>query len=746
VVVRFSSGGSVLVPQTGTGAQHGDYEDYDKNLVFATAGQLNTMAGNYGSELLGNTGFVKLDATLSERHHLSARLNTSRYYGANNVFFDPASPVTTFAASENGEEDVTTESASLALTSGLSPRVISHLRAQFSRDLQSSTSNSADVRTRITNVFDGFGRSSILPRQTREHRLHLAETLSFDSGRHSWKFGGDALLTAIYNFFPSMFGGEYLYDTISVDPWTFEPMRYGLQLTPLRAYAHQVPRYYIQNFGTAISHPDTNEYAGFLQDTLRLTARLALSLGARFDLQTFSTKGLVGNPYWPQAGKVPVNDRNVSPRLGLAYSIGQKKPLVVRAGYGLFYTRIPQIYTSSVATDNGLNSVNMILDNTNYAERQFFPTYPNPLSSCALTSSFCAPPASLSPNLTADVAAFSSNFVTPRVHQASLNLEREFADRLAGGISYMYVHGQNLIRARDVNLPPPTTVEYPVYDAAGTNLLGYYTVPTFSTWQTTRSLTCPYPPCINDLARPIPQLGAINQFESAASSVYHGVTVSLRRRMNKSLYFRMAYTFAHATDDGQDALVAGRPVTVQNSYSTTSERGPSVTDQRHRFVFSAIDEPQPFGRDHAVLSKIFNDWKLSGVLTLGSGRPVDAKVFGDPNQDGNSSNDRLPGYGRNAFLGPDYATTDLRLTRRLYLRPRYKLELVVEAFNALNRDNKRVVITDDGFTSTATDFVQYSKTLGIQYFPAYYQRPANLTAATSAYAPRQIQFALRLIF
>ncbi len=62
------------------------------------------MAGNYGSQLLGNTGFVKLDATLSQRHHLSARLNTSRYYGANNVFFDPASPVTTFATSKTAKK------------------------------------------------------------------------------------------------------------------------------------------------------------------------------------------------------------------------------------------------------------------------------------------------------------------------------------------------------------------------------------------------------------------------------------------------------------------------------------------------------------------------------------------------------------------------------------------------------------------------------------------------------------------
>jgi len=75
------------------------------------------------------------------------------------------------------------------------------------------------------------------------------------------------------------------------------------------------------------------------------------------------------------------------------------------------------------------------------------------------------------------------------------------------------------------------------------------------------------------------------------------------------------------------------------------------------------------------------------------------------------------------------------------VRPRYKLELVAEAFNALNRDNTRVVIIDDGFTSAATDFVRLDKTIGINYFPAGYQKPANLVAANRAYAPRPVQFA-----
>ena len=135
-------------------------------------------------------------------------------------------------------------------------------------------------------------------------------------------------------------------------------------------------------------------------------------------------------------------------------------------------------------------------------------------------------------------------------------------------------NGENLIRARDVNLPPPTEYSYPIYDSSGFNLVNsLYPVESFGTWQTQQTMSCPFPPCINDVARPVPQLGAVNEFDTAATSIYHGMTVSVRRRMTNGFYFRLAYTWAHAIDDGQDALVAGRPATVQNSYSTSSERG-----------------------------------------------------------------------------------------------------------------------------------------------------------------------------
>jgi hypothetical protein len=496
-----------------------------------------------------------------------------------------------------------------------------------------------------------------------------------------------------------------------------------------------------------VTHPDTNEFAGFAQDTIRVTDHLAVSVGARYDLQTFTSKGLESNPIWPDAGKVPFNTGDVAPRVGLAYSLGNQRPLVIRAGYGLFYTRIPQIYTPAIQSENGLAGNFLFLNNNNFFDHQIFPQYPNPLVSCPVNATDCQMPPGLAQLEQADVSAFSHNFKTPRVQQASLNIEREVAHRLAVGVSYTYGHGVDLIRARDVNLPPPVNVSYPVFDSSGTNFLGAYdTVDSFSTWQLTRSLTCPFPPCINPLARPLPQLGSINVFESAASSVYHGATLSIRRHMTSGIYFMLSYTFAHAIDDGQDALVAGRPATAQNSYAPNSEKGPSVTDQRHRFALSWVLAPTPFHRDHEWLGRIFNDWKISGVITVGSGRPLSATVIGDANQDGNNSNDRLPGLGRDSLVGPDYATTDLRLTRRLHVGERLKVELAIESFNLLNRDNQRVQITPDGFESTAAQFVETDKTIGINIFSAQYRIPRNPLRATDAYAPRRIQLALKLTF
>ena len=133
-------------------------------------------------------------------------------------------------------------------------------------------------------------------------------------------------------------------------------------------------------------------------------------------------------------------------------------------------------------------------------------------------------------------------------------------------------------------------------------------------------------------------------------------------------------------------------------------------------------------------------------MTYGSGRPANATVSGDPNQDGNPDNDRLPGYGRNSFTGPDYASMDMKLGRQMNLSPRYHLELAADSFNLFNRDNQRLVITDNGFQSTAGQFIKYPQYVGSTFYPAYYQQPASFMKPTSAFAPRQMQLSMRLNF
>ena len=75
-----------------------------------------------------------------------------------------------------------------------------------------------------------------------------------------------------------------------------------------------------------------------------------------------------------------------------------------------------------------------------------------------------------------------------------------------------------------------------------------------------------------------------------------------------------------------------------------------------------------------------------------------------------------------------------------------RLVALIEGFNVLNRVNARVVTTDNGFLNSAGEFVQFSSTRGINHFPAQYRVTTNFLHPVSAYAPRQIQGALRLVF
>jgi hypothetical protein len=739
-IVQFGNGASAVVPQAA------DYDYLDQALVFGAAAKLNAMAGEYPTYMGGNAGFAKIDFMLSSKQLLFFRLSTSRYSGTNNVYFDPASPVSTYTEDNNGSEDVATESLAASWTSAWTNHLSTNLRAQFSRDLQQSFANSDAPKIKIYNVVDGMGRSNILPRTTQEHKLHLADTVSYNKGRMNWKFGGDYLQGWIYNYYPAMFGGEFYFDNVKVNPWFFTPEKYGEPLTPLRAYAHGVPRYYAQDFGNAESHPNSRSYAWFVQDTIRLTRKLTVNAGLRYDLQTFEVPGLVSNPLYAPAGKVPTVTDNFSPRIGFSYSLGENHPWVFRGGFGRFYSLIPAMYASQVETDNGITNTELFLDIMKPADAAIFPKYPNTLVNCPPGATVCTPPASVASHLTSQVSAFAADFQTPYTEQASATVEYGLTRKLNLSASYLYVHGEHLIRSLDANLPKPKVSEYPVYDDQSVFTGQYYSVESFATWQTTKSVDCPYPPCINDLQRPDPRLGTINSFESAATSIYNGVTVLLKGQVGKQLFIRAGYTFAKAIDDGTDSLVVGRPGNVQNAYATQLERGLSVTDQRHRFVASTVYEPLPVHYQFRALNAVLSNWKASSVFTAGSGRPINATMAGDSNRDDNIYNDRLPGAVRNSYIGPDYFTIDLRLSKGFQLSERVRITLLAESFNVSNRVNERVDITDDGFLNSAGQFVAYSTTVGKTQYPGEFVKNSKFLMPTNSYAPRQVQFAVKASF
>ena len=521
---------------------------------------------------------------------------------------------------------------------------------------------------KIPTILDGMGRSNILPRQTLEHRLHLAETVSHEGSRNSWKFGGDALLTSIYDFFPHQQSGEYLFYPVKVNPFTFQPVQGGLELSPLRAYAHEIPHYYLQNFGSATSHPDTNEYAAFAQDTIRVTNRLAVNLGVRWDLQTFTTAGWFRILCFRHREKFRSSLTILRRVRDWRIPLGTSDPLVARAGYGIFYVRIPQIYNSIIQTENGITDANLFLSTSNYYDHQVF----SGVSQSSRQLSAVRGELRL------------AGWIHARSHPRSLGVCAELRD--AAGAAGERHAGKRNCRSHDRcgvgavgsrGTPDPRarreSAAAGCVDLSDLRFHGIH----LSRAATTRSIRLRPGNSrgrwtVRGLRASIRwddrllQLGAINEFQSAASSNYNGATLSINRRVARGSYLRFSYTYARAIDDGQDALVAGQPATVQNSYVPSAERGPSVTDQRHRLVGAFSLEPHFFHRGHEFLGHVFNDWRLSTVVNYGTGRPFNATVAGDPNQDSNGLNDRLPGYSRNAFTGPDYATTDLRVTRSLH--------------------------------------------------------------------------------
>jgi outer membrane receptor protein involved in Fe transport len=329
---------------------------------------LSSLAQSWNRSLDQDTFLGKSDFQFGANHRLSVRYNQQNFTGEG---FENGGAQNSFE--HTGASLVKTNTFSGTFTSILSNRLINEARSQFLRDKEPGEANSDRPEATIQEGGQTvliIGRNFFSPRETTIKRGQFADTVSYIAGQHSMKFGGDWNVDRIVNFFPGNFGGSYTF-------------------TSLASFAGGRPtatgERYVQAFagsGTtgATTKPNLSEFAGFFQDDVQVTPKLTLNLGVRYDYQGIeqpTTKN--SDPQLIAAGidtsKIPTDKNNWAPRIGLAYRSGTAgKPLVLRAGYGLFYGRTPSIMIGTAHSNNGLNVQTITVTGTSV------PTYPATLN------------------------------------------------------------------------------------------------------------------------------------------------------------------------------------------------------------------------------------------------------------------------------------------------------------------------------------------------------------------------------
>jgi hypothetical protein len=663
----------------------------------------------------------KSDIALSDNNQLSLRFNQQNFTGKNNEFTG-----TLGTLEHSGDSIAKTTTFSGALVSTLTNTTVNEFRFQVAKDREPGEANSSDPEAQIQtgNGFLLIGRNNFSPRETTIKRAQFVDNISFAYGRHSFKGGVDVNIDRIFNFFPGFFSGQY-------------------QFSSYAAFASNTPSLFAQNFGGAgttgpTTHPDSTDFALFFQDDFRMTPKLTLNLGLRWDKQFLAAPPVRNpDPALLAAGldtsRQPNDSNNFGPRAGFSYAFDDKT--VIRGGYGLFFGRTTAIMLGTTHSNNGINILGVTLTCTTTSTNPC-PTYPN---------IFSAPPTAggQKPNL----FLFSEDYQQPYVQQARLGIERELMKNVTLAVTYLYFRGIHLSRTRDINLfaPVPTTAVDAVTGQS-------FTVQRFPG----ASFTATAP------IRPFANYNRIDLFENTGNSRYNGLAVQARQRFAPAHWipffegggsqFLISYTFSKAEDDKPDStsVVPGGgddSKVVQNSFDLRDDWGYSDADQRHRFVMSTVLE---FGKTkwtNKVLRILLNDYTFSGITQFQSGFAYSAQIATDLNRDGNTRNDRVPGLVRNSFRTPSIYQTDARITRTIRTSETTKLRLILEGFNVWNRPNVGLAPGGGYFSFVNVNLYRGFTATAPSSFVLLPALPATAFGLPrSINTPRQLQLAIKFDF
>ena len=256
---------------------------------------------------------------------------------------------------------------------------------------------------------------------------------------------------------------------------------------------------------------------------------------------------------------------------------------------------------------------------------------------------------------------------------------------------------------------------------------------------------------------------------SNGNSSYNALTFDVSKRFSRGFEVLSSYTWSHSIDDSTDLQ---SPLEPQDSRFPNLERSNSVNDQRHRWVTSAVFQSASSKSGDSFLRHLIADFSVSPIIEFSSGRPFNVITAKDtrldlgasqarpsilPSGSTGTTSDFIPGVtfgvadickdnsgqtfsvsgittlgagcignlGRNRFTSPNFFQWDLRMSRRIPLGERLKLDLIADAFNLFNRTNIAAV----------NQLCDPSAGAGSK---------CSAGQPTAAYDARQFQFALKL--
>jgi len=382
-------------------------------------------------------------------------------------------------------------------------------------------------------------------------------------------------------------------------------------------------------------------YAGYAQDDWRITKRITLNLGLRYEFQAVPTdsRNLLGNVdiatgAFEQVGRnissiYNPDHKNFSPRLGVAWDVTGKGTTVVRAGGSIVYSLLTM--STFMSQQNTQNTVTLGVGTVPTGATLIYgaqcasgcpgigsifatgvtlsPTSPsNPVGITWKDQTTAIYPSSITSQVQCgdglrnanpcDSFAMNRNFRTPYVENWTLGIQHAFSGKLSIDATYVGNHGVKLPGVVDLNQP-----------AAGSGWTAADIAAGAANNDGNEQLQRPY--TLNGKA---PYLGFLNYLSNFYGSTYHGLQTTLTARNYHGLDFVAGYTYSHALDDLSSNWVAFLPM---DSGRPLLDHASSDEDIRHRFTFS-ITYTLP---EMKTKSQLLEGWQVNTIITLQSGQP-----------------------------------------------------------------------------------------------------------------------------